>query len=192
MRPTLPDLAQVLRRLANGCEDAARELVERYSPVIRRVIRRHLDRLARPVLDSMDLTQQVWASFFCRELYAEALRDPDALRSFLCAMGRNKALAASRGQRARKRDRGGVVPLHSPVVDAEHDLRDLHPEPDEEVAQRDLWEVVLRCFDATGRRAMELLRGGCGLREVSARLGVSVRTVGRIVRRARERARRMR
>ena len=85
MPPPTPDLAGLLRRLLDGSEDAARELVARYSAVIRHVIRSHLGRRARPALDPEDLTQQVWASFFRRGLHRGWLGRPGALRAFLCA-----------------------------------------------------------------------------------------------------------
>ena len=57
----------LIRRVRAGDQDAAADLVKRYEPAIRRAVRFRLTdtRLMR-VLDSMDICQSVFASFFVR------------------------------------------------------------------------------------------------------------------------------
>src|SRR5262249_35132227 len=113
------EVTQLLRKLLEGDEDAATELVARYSHPLRVVIRRHLDARVRPALDSADVEQQVWGSFFCRELYREALESPEKLRQFLVGIARRKALMASRDHLRDKRDRRREVPLDQAAAEGE-------------------------------------------------------------------------
>ncbi len=57
----------LIRRVRSGDDDAAAELVRRYEPAIRRVVRLRLtDARLRRVFDSMDVCQSVLGSFFVR------------------------------------------------------------------------------------------------------------------------------
>jgi RNA polymerase sigma factor (sigma-70 family) len=182
------DLVRLFQQLGAGSEDAARELVDKYSEPIRHVIRRHLHRVARPATDSADLTQQVWVSVLRRDLSPALLGSSEALLAFLCGLARNKALVASRHHRAQKRDRGREVSLDDPQFEQGGKLHDPRPGPEEEAERRDQWESMLGELEPWEAQALDLLRRGHAVREVSARLGISVRTVSRVVHRARERA----
>src|SRR5438034_10804560 len=58
------NIQALLARIKNGDEGAARELLTRYEPKIRLVVRRQLPRLLRSRFDSLDFLQSVWGSFF--------------------------------------------------------------------------------------------------------------------------------
>src|SRR5690349_998297 len=59
--------SDLIRRVRAGDERAARELLERYEPTLRTVIRVRLtNRSVRRVLDYLDLCQSVLANFFVR------------------------------------------------------------------------------------------------------------------------------
>ena len=59
--------ADFVGRIRAGDEQAATDLVRRYEPMIRVMVRARLgDRRLRRVLDSMDVCQSVLASFFVR------------------------------------------------------------------------------------------------------------------------------
>ncbi|HMF35814.1 MAG TPA: ECF-type sigma factor, partial [Isosphaeraceae bacterium] len=60
------DIRELLARIKNGDEEAARELLNRYESKVRLVVRRQLPRLLRPRFDSIDFLQSVWGSFFHR------------------------------------------------------------------------------------------------------------------------------
>src|SRR4051794_19043507 len=84
--------ADLVRRVRAGQQDAASELVRRYEPAIRRVVRVHLrDPRLRRVLDSMDVCQSVLATFFVRaKLGQYDLETPDDLLRLLATIARNK------------------------------------------------------------------------------------------------------
>src|SRR5262245_57970444 len=99
------DFAVLLERIRTGDEDAAAELVRRYEPIIRRVIRYRLlnPRLSR-LLDSEDICQSVLASFFARASGGQFdLNDCRQLLQLLLRMARNKVAFAARWSQAQQR-----------------------------------------------------------------------------------------
>ena len=56
------EFASLMRRLRDGSEEAAWELVERFSSSVQRVIRRSLNEQMRSKFDSIDFVQAVWFS----------------------------------------------------------------------------------------------------------------------------------
>jgi DNA-directed RNA polymerase specialized sigma24 family protein len=84
--------AGFMRRVRAGDEQAARELVARYEPVIRREVKMRLrdPRLYRR-LDGADICQSVLASFFLRAASGQyELDQPDQLLRLLVVMTRHK------------------------------------------------------------------------------------------------------
>ncbi|MBV8676698.1 MAG: hypothetical protein JO355_05950 [Planctomycetaceae bacterium] len=67
-----PSFAEFIRRIRAGDKRAAAELVERYEPVLRRVVRVRLrnPRLRR-LIESVDICQSVFASFFVRTVLGQ-------------------------------------------------------------------------------------------------------------------------
>jgi RNA polymerase sigma-70 factor (ECF subfamily) len=61
------DFPAFLARIRSGDQQAASELVERFAPIVRRTVRFHwhLPELSR-LVDSLDVSQSVLASFFVR------------------------------------------------------------------------------------------------------------------------------
>ena len=96
----------LIRRVRGGEEEAAAELVRRYEPAIRRVVRVHLhDPGLRRVLDSADICQSVLATFFVRaNLGQYELDSPASLLKLLATIARNKLTNQAHRQRAGRRD----------------------------------------------------------------------------------------
>ena len=88
------EYAEFVRRIREGDEQAAAELVRRYEPEIRLEVRGRL-RLRNPALrrvfDSMDICQSVLASFFTRAAFGEFdLDEPTQVIRLLVGMARKK------------------------------------------------------------------------------------------------------
>jgi RNA polymerase sigma factor (sigma-70 family) len=98
----------LIGRLRTGDGDAAAELVRRYEPAIRRVVRLRLtDARMRRVLDSMDVCQSVLGSFFVRAALGQYdLTNSDQLLKLLAQMARHKVTDQMRRERAGRRDVG--------------------------------------------------------------------------------------
>jgi RNA polymerase sigma-70 factor (ECF subfamily) len=132
--------ADLIRRVRDGEGDAATELVNRYEPAIRRIVRVHLrDPRLRRVLDSMDVCQSVMASFFVRaNLGQYDLDTPDQLLRLLATIARNKVTNQAHKYRASRRDYRREQALGA----GEILLADPNPDPSRQVAARELLEKV--------------------------------------------------
>lgn len=117
---------ELIRRVRAGDEAAATELVRRYEPSIRRVVRVHLrDPRLRRLLDSTDICQSVLATFFVRaNMGLYELNSPESLIKLLATIARNKVINEATRHQADKRDyrrseglgdRGGEI--RSPQAD---------------------------------------------------------------------------
>lgn len=104
-----------MSRVEAGDPDAATELIRHYEPEIRLEVRVRLrvqDGRVRRLLDSMDITQSVLASFFTGVAAGRyAPEQPQQLLALLIAMARNKLLNQVRHQRRQRRDIRRVHPL---------------------------------------------------------------------------------
>jgi RNA polymerase sigma-70 factor (ECF subfamily) len=98
--------ADLIRRVRAGEGEAAAELVRRYEPAIRSVVRVHLrDPRLRRVLDSTDVCQSVLATFFVRaNLGQYELDTPQNLLRLLATIARHKVTNQAHKQRADRRD----------------------------------------------------------------------------------------
>jgi RNA polymerase sigma-70 factor (ECF subfamily) len=97
--------ADLVRRVRAGDPDAAADLVRRYEPAIRRVVRVRLGGRVGALFDSMDVCQSVLGSFFLRAAAGQyAIDSPADLIKLLTVMARNKLAFQVRKQRAKKRD----------------------------------------------------------------------------------------
>jgi DNA-directed RNA polymerase specialized sigma24 family protein len=85
------EFAALMRRVRAGSPEAAELLVKRYGPHILRVVRRSLNSKLRSKFDSLDVQQDVWASFFAGQVKKPFDR-PEALAAFLAKLARNKML----------------------------------------------------------------------------------------------------
>jgi RNA polymerase sigma factor (sigma-70 family) len=127
-----PDFSGFLADVRAGEGAAAAELVRRYEPYLRRLIRLRLhDPRLRRLLESTDICQSILAEFFARAGRGEFnLRSHEQLAGLLLAMARNKLLT-----QARRHHQPGSLP---PGWDA----ADPHPSPAEQAADRDLLQAV--------------------------------------------------
>ena len=143
------DFLTLIRRVRAGDHTAAAELVERYLPAVRRVIRLKLrDSPLRRVLDSMDVCQSVFASFFIRAASGQYDLDrPGQLLRLLVVMARNKLVSESRTYYVARREPPG------PAVDAVFAaLAAPEPSPSGRLAWKDLLHEVRRRLTQDERR----------------------------------------
>ena len=85
------EFATLVAQVREGSQEAAREMVEHYSPQILRVVRRSLCREIRNKFDSQDFVQAVWASLFTHREQLQEIETPAQLAALLGTMARNKA-----------------------------------------------------------------------------------------------------
>jgi RNA polymerase sigma factor (sigma-70 family) len=161
--------ADFVGRIRAGDERAAADLVGRYEPVIRVVVRTRLgDRRLRRVLDSMDLCQSVLASFFTRAAAGQYdLERPEQLVRLLVAIARNKVAFQARRQRAGNRDLRRDVPLAA----GDWDVAGAGPSPSRVASGRELLAEFRRRLSVEERRLADLRAEGRGWTEIATELG---------------------
>ena len=160
--------SEFIRRVRTGDEQAAVELVERYGPAIRRAVRVRLrDPRLQRLIDSVDICQSVFASFFVRTALGQYdLESPDQLLKLLATIARNKLAYQARRERADCRDQGrvnrGAVIENCPApVDS----------PSRQLAVSELLEEARRRLTPEERELLERRAQGLAWAEIAAELG---------------------
>ena len=163
-----PGFAELLRRVRSGDERAAAELVARYGPAIRRAVRVRLrDPSLQRLIESVDICQSVFASFFVRAALGQYdLESPDQLLKLLATIARNKLAYHARRERADRRDQGrldrGAVIEDCPATVSS---------PSCQLAARELVEEARRRLSPEERALLERRTAGLGWAEIARELG---------------------
>ncbi len=175
----------------SGSQEAARQLVRAYGPHVLRAVRRKLYKALRGKFDSVDFTQAVWASFFAAFDRLDAFRDPNEMIAFLTRLAHHKVVGeAQRRFGTAKLDVRRERSLDDSALALAEQLVARQPTPSAVVVADEMWSRLLRGCEADDRRVLELRREGHTHEEIAEQLGVSERTVRRIIERVvRERLR---
>jgi RNA polymerase sigma factor (sigma-70 family) len=168
--PEDDSFAEFIHRIRAGDDQAARELVERYEPVIRREVRLRLrDQRLASRFDWTDVCQSVMASFFVRAAAGQyELEQPDQLLRLLVVMTRNKVTKQVRRNSADRRDYRRLEPRDPAYLDGR--LAEV-PNPSRLIAGRELLEELRRRLSEEERRLADLRADGCEWAEIAAELG---------------------
>jgi RNA polymerase sigma-70 factor (ECF subfamily) len=165
------DYSDFIRRVRQGDEEAAVELVRRYEPEIRLEVRSWL-RLRNPALrrvfDSMDVCQSVLASFFARAAVGDFdLEEPPQLIRLLVGMARNKVAEQARHHQRQRRDvrRVGDLDLQAGIVAGEIET------PSRLASGRELLQKLRERLSEEERRIADLRAKGYDWASVAAELG---------------------
>jgi RNA polymerase sigma-70 factor, ECF subfamily len=170
--PASPDLLyaqdEALARALIAKETrAARVAWQRFSPMVRRMIRRTLG----PANDVEDLLQEVFLQLFCK---IHKLREPKVLKAFVISI-----TTLTLCQELRRRKLRSWLGLRSDP--AALDLRVVHPDPIARAALERFYALLDR-FAARERTAFVLrVIEGLEINEVAAALGVSLATAKRSI-----------
>jgi RNA polymerase sigma factor (sigma-70 family) len=168
---TEPNFAELIVRARDRDPEAARLLIERYEPAIRREVRFALiDNRLRSVLDKTDILQSVMGQFFVG-LWAGRFEfsGPEQLVGLLNEMVRNKVVDQARywkaGRRDYRRNAGPIDPDH--VAEPP----DPDPTPSRIVADAELLEEFERRLTEPERLILSYRRQGLSWADVAGRLG---------------------
>lgn len=179
----LEEFQDLMRRVREGSNDAARELLETYGPHVVRVVRRRMSRELRSRFDSLDFAQAVWASFYAQRSRLEDVDDPETLLAQLAQMARNKVVTEYR--RRVLTQRAGIEreqPLESHEELVEEQPVESIPSPSQEFLAKDTWERLLANQSPLNQQVLRLRLAGLNCEEVGKRLAMHPRTVRRILR----------
>jgi RNA polymerase sigma-70 factor (ECF subfamily) len=183
------DFRSLMERVRTGCDEAAREVFDRYSDHVARVVRRYLHQRLRPQYDSLDFLQAVWASFFTAGLERRRFERPQELIAYLSRMACNKVMDAHRKRLGAHKE--GPVLEHPPGVDVEGQPAEAaarQPTPSQVVIAEESWERLLRDQPPPLRRALEMLRQGHSYREIAEEVGLHPKALQRFLQKLTERS----
>jgi len=174
MTELLSSFQDLIARVRSGEEEAARELVIHFETLIRREVRvRLIDRELLRVLDSMDIAQSVFKSFFNRAGAGHFdLETPEQLAGLLISMARIKLAFQRRKHHALRRD----IRLTNATRVEEMEIISLRPGPSQLASEGDLREAVLLRFGHEEREVFGMRAEGWEWAEIAARLGGSAQS----------------
>jgi RNA polymerase sigma factor (sigma-70 family) len=174
------ELRAFLARIRAGDEEAARELLSRYEPQVRLEVRRQLPRILRAQFDSLDFVQSVWGSFFRRMRGASPeLEDPRNLMLFLARAAKNKLIDEYRRAISQKQDKRLEESLWD--GDRPRDLVTAEDGPTEIAEAREAMERLRDMVPEDRQSILGLKTEGFSNHEIGQRLGLSERTVRRVI-----------
>jgi RNA polymerase sigma-70 factor (ECF subfamily) len=176
------EFKNLMQRVRDGSEDAARELLDRYGEHILRVVRRKLSRELRSKFDSVDFVQAVWASFFVGAPKQRDFDRPQALIAFLVTLAQNKVIDAVRQRmQSQKYNINRERALDGSVSADAAGLAAREPTPSQVAVANDEWRRLLADLPARYQRMLELLRQGHTQKDIARELGVNEKTVRRVL-----------
>jgi RNA polymerase sigma factor (sigma-70 family) len=162
---------ELLQLVRAGDQDAARTLVQRYEPTIRRVVQLRLtDTRLATHLESLDICQSVLASFFVRLRAGQyVIEHPEQLLKLLVTIARNKLASQARAQQRQRRDyrriqAGGLN---------EELLAAAGPSPSQQVECEELVREAERLLSPKERQLVEMRKDGLEWGEIAEKLGGS-------------------
>ena len=177
---------ELIRLVREGDETAAAELVRRYEPAIRRVVRIHLrDRRLRRLLDSTDICQSVLATFFVRaHLGQYDLDSPESLLKLLATIARHKVTNQAHKQQADRRD----YRREHVLGDRDAEVFASQSDPSEQASARELLAKVRDLLSEEERQLAEARGRGDSWAEIAAVHGGNPESLRKKLARALDRA----
>jgi RNA polymerase sigma factor (sigma-70 family) len=183
----MPDEAQefadLMRRVREGDQQAAWDLLESYGSHLLRSVRRSLGREMRARYDSIDFVQVVWASFFREPEKLQRLTTPAELMAYLTALARNKVVSEVRETRAQKRDVRREIRLDAIHRRDDSDLASRDPTPSAVAIYRERWNRLVDGQPSMVKKVIERRVAGATYTEIAAELQIHERTARKVVER---------
>jgi RNA polymerase sigma factor (sigma-70 family) len=158
----------LMERVRANDQDAVAELINQYEPFVRREIRIGMIRTPlRRLVDSLDVTQSVWISFFKRTSAGDyEINSPEQLQALLISMARKKLASQFRRHHRLKRD------LSRSIVGAPLDyVVDRQEDPCQQAQYNELLVTLTDKLSHEERQIAELRRDSLTWAEVANRMG---------------------
>lgn len=173
--------------LARGTDSAVENFLREYGPLVFRIIRRRL--IARsPRFDSADIAQAVWASFFGHQERLRQCATSDEMVRYLAVMTLNKVRKVQRDNfYAQKRAASRELSAAADQCDRIDDAHANGPTPSQIVTADETWERLLADLSVRQQQILYMKREGRTREEIAQSLGISLRTVARLMARIMQR-----
>lgn len=185
MAEVRPDFPTLMQQVLAGSEEAAQILTRDYAPLVLRAIRRRLHPRLRTYFDSQDFAQDVWKSFFAAPPVEGRINQPDDLAAYLAAIARNKVVEVTRRRITGTRyNLMRECSMSDPAVVKDEQLPANQPTPSTVAINNEEWERLLDGQPLVYKHILQLLRQGQSAQAIAQQVGVSDRTVRRVIQKA--------
>jgi RNA polymerase sigma factor (sigma-70 family) len=178
----------LIRRIAEGSDEAVWELLDRYSANILRVVRRHLPEELRPKIDSVDIVQSVWKSLLRKGDGFDHIASAEQFIGYIAQVARYKIFETHRHfTQYAQFDVRREEPLDSntPTDRAIGEPRDFIDRRSEDPAEvslaREGWALAMEKVGKRGQRIVQMRLQGMTHDEIAEETDLSVITVRRIL-----------
>jgi RNA polymerase sigma factor (sigma-70 family) len=182
---------EIIEGLRAGDEVVVRTFYEQYGRILHRIAGRRLASGLRRRVDASDIVQSVFRTFFRRAHEGQfSLPDNQKLWNLLCAITLTKVRQTARFHLRQKRGLNREV--HSDARDNSGEVRPFEAvdpglSPASAVEFTDQFQQLLESLDPEEQQVVDLKLQDCTNEEAAATMGVSERTVRRIISRLRDR-----
>jgi RNA polymerase sigma factor (sigma-70 family) len=175
------DFTRLMAGLRAGDSAAIEEIARRHGRAIRAAVRQHLHPRLRDRLDSIDVVQDVWASFLGIPPERLKFDSPVALAAFLKQVAIHRVVDVYRERfKTQKND------ITRETTGDGESARVCTATPSMCVSANEEWERMLSNFPESKRVILLRLRDGHDHHEIAQMANVSVSTVNRLVKRLKE------
>jgi len=179
---TPEEFAHLMERVRQGSSEAIKEVVERFGSHILAVVRRRLVQELRSKFDSIDFTQDVWASFFAGPQEQIDFPTPESLAAFLAKMAQNKVIEVLRLRLGGKRyNVNRELSLSDPTTGLLERLDTGDPTPSQVVGTEEEWQQLQGAVPEQYQSLLVMLRAGHSYREIARAIGINEKTIRRVV-----------
>ncbi|MFN0055863.1 MAG: RNA polymerase sigma factor [Planctomycetales bacterium] len=177
-----PNFAMLMARIRDGSGEAFLELVETYGHHVYRAVRHKLNRAIRVKFDSGDFVQAVWASFFENRQRVLSFANTNDLINFLSRVAKNKVIDECRRRLgSRARDVNREVSLDQ--SEATPAFVSQGPTVSEMAMAGERLQRIVADQPTQFQRIVNLRVEGATHEEIAEQIGVSAKTVQRVLKR---------
>ena len=168
--------------MAQGDQQAAKQIVDGYVDRLVVLARRHLHQRLAARIDPEDIVQSVFRTFFSRVRDGQfVFAEQDDLTKLLVRITLNKTLRHVAFHRAAKRNPGAEATKDDGPLDRINGLLGAEPSPEATVAFLDQFEHLLNQLQPQEREILELRLQGYANEEISQKLGIYDRKIRRVI-----------
>ncbi|MBL9080802.1 MAG: sigma-70 family RNA polymerase sigma factor [Planctomycetales bacterium] len=173
-------LAALLQKVSFGDDSAAEMLLQQFGPVVLRTVRLRLNEKLRRKLESVDLVQAVWQSFFGNFEELGHFDDPNKLCAYLVRIAERKVFMAARYENRAKRGGGRLQQLDEVIADSSK-MFGRESTPSKLAVAAETWEQMIAKLSARDQRILYLRNLGFTRVEIAEQLSIGEATVRRVL-----------
>lgn len=178
------EFCQLLENARSGSQTAISELVAKFTPTIFRAIRRAMVRSSRRSVDSEDIAQSVWRTFFS-ERQNLTIDTSAQLHALLKRIATYKTIDLGRRHIVRQRYLGNLAQGRR-TTDLSAIPEGQNASPLKELIAKESLEQLIATVPPRFAEVIQKRAEGATLSEISVELGIPLRSLHRILKNARE------